>query len=204
MFRAGTKNPWFFSSGFNMMVDFCVWVLETDGLQVAPFDRHPAGDGALRARGFDAPGWRAWVIAVVAPQTTPMATSEQGPAGFMAGTHDPAAVWQGAPTIGTLLAERWEQYAPLALVRRAWERPTQGAHRSTTARPASQRLWDDLAPYHARIPPLHAYLVDYLWPVDYLVPPAAAILGIGSQPPDDTAFRDRVLSVAEGLAHYHG
>lgn len=30
MSRAGTKDPWFFSSGFNMMVDFCVWVLETD------------------------------------------------------------------------------------------------------------------------------------------------------------------------------
>lgn len=41
--------------------------------------------------------------------------------------------------------------------------------------------------------------VDDRWPVSSLISPAAAILGIGSEPPDDTAFRDRVLDVAEGL-----
>ncbi len=41
--------------------------------------------------------------------------------------------------------------------------------------------------------------VDDRWPVASLVSPAAAILGVGSQPLDDTAFRDRVLGAAEGL-----
>jgi hypothetical protein len=35
--------------------------LERDCLKVPPFDCHPDGDGALRAQGLSAPGWRRWV-----------------------------------------------------------------------------------------------------------------------------------------------
>lgn len=45
---------------FYPQVDFCIWVLEQDGLQVPPFDCHPAGDGRLQARGMDADAWRLW------------------------------------------------------------------------------------------------------------------------------------------------
>jgi hypothetical protein len=65
MFHLGTENPWFFAYGFNMFVDFCMWVLEVDGLQVPPFDQHPAGDRTLQAIGLDADGWRSWVNEVV-------------------------------------------------------------------------------------------------------------------------------------------
>ena len=46
-------------------VDFCIWVLEQDGLQVPPFDCHSAGDGRLQARGMDADAWRLWVKRIV-------------------------------------------------------------------------------------------------------------------------------------------
>jgi len=41
-------------------IDFCVWVLEQDGLQVPPFDCHPDGDGSLRTRGMTAETWLDW------------------------------------------------------------------------------------------------------------------------------------------------
>lgn len=69
MINLGTEEiPWGFHIGFNIMVDFCVWVLEIDGLHVPPFDRHPDGNGTLRARGMDASAWQEWVAMVVATQ----------------------------------------------------------------------------------------------------------------------------------------
>lgn len=49
----------------NDEVDFCVWILVVDGLQVTPFDRHPHGDGSLRALGLTQQSWRAWGARVV-------------------------------------------------------------------------------------------------------------------------------------------
>ncbi|GAQ00062.1 hypothetical protein [Leptolyngbya sp. NIES-2104] len=52
-------NPLFFLSlGMGAVIDFCVWVLEKDGLQVPPFDRHPDGDGSLSSRGLMAEAWQ--------------------------------------------------------------------------------------------------------------------------------------------------
>ena len=65
MFYPGSEHPWFYAYGCNLFVDFCIWVLEVDGLQVSPFDQHPAGDGTLRAAGLDAEGWRSWLNEVV-------------------------------------------------------------------------------------------------------------------------------------------
>ena len=51
-------DPLFFLSlGMGSAIDFCVWVLEKDGLRVAPFDQHPDGDGSLRSRGMTAEAW---------------------------------------------------------------------------------------------------------------------------------------------------
>lgn len=43
MFRIGEENPWFCRYDFDMEVDFCLWVLEGDGLYAPPFDHHPQG-----------------------------------------------------------------------------------------------------------------------------------------------------------------
>jgi hypothetical protein len=52
--------------GFNRALDFCVWVLEFDGLQAPPFDRHGDGDGSLQALGLDPGTWQVWVAQVAA------------------------------------------------------------------------------------------------------------------------------------------
>jgi hypothetical protein len=58
------EDPNVYRVGYNRALDFCVWALERDGLQVRPFDRHREGTGALRDVGLDATGWAAWVEAV--------------------------------------------------------------------------------------------------------------------------------------------
>lgn len=66
MYRLGSEEkPWFCDYSFNMSVDFCIWILELDGLRVPPFDHHPPGNGILQAAGLDADGWRLWLREVV-------------------------------------------------------------------------------------------------------------------------------------------
>lgn len=62
------KVTWRIDYGFNIAVDFCIWVLELDGLHVPPFDQHPEGDRILQKRGLDAEAWREWLTTVVAFQ----------------------------------------------------------------------------------------------------------------------------------------
>lgn len=50
---------------FKKFIDFCIWVLELDGLHVPPFDLHPQGNMSLQARGLDPLTWQAWVQKVV-------------------------------------------------------------------------------------------------------------------------------------------
>lgn len=65
MINLGTETPWSLSYSFDTMVDFCIWVLEVDGLHVPPFNRHPDGNGILRAKGMEPESWRAWMTKIV-------------------------------------------------------------------------------------------------------------------------------------------
>jgi hypothetical protein len=47
-------------------VSLPVWCLLLDGLKVAPFDRHPPGDGRLHAMGLDTARWEQWERRVLA------------------------------------------------------------------------------------------------------------------------------------------
>lgn len=134
MHLLGSRNSWSFSHGFNMMVDFCIWVLEVDGLQVPPFDQHPEGDGSLRAVGPDALQWQSWLIRVVNLQyeqrqvhmkrvaEDPFNTQKRDTTAlFIPEVHNPPAAWTGSAAIGQRLAELWEQYGPVSHERRKWE-----------------------------------------------------------------------------------
>lgn len=58
------ENPeplFFLTLGMSPVIDFCIWVLEKDGLRIAPFDQHPDGDGSLRSLGMTADNWRSWI-----------------------------------------------------------------------------------------------------------------------------------------------
>jgi len=49
VFRLGDPDPWHLSTDNDVGVNFVVSCLIKDGLQVAPFTDHPAGDGQLES-----------------------------------------------------------------------------------------------------------------------------------------------------------
>ncbi|MBO0779967.1 MAG: hypothetical protein J2P37_14180 [Ktedonobacteraceae bacterium] len=64
-----SRDDWSFAGGFREpSLDFCLWVLQVDGLRVPPFDQHPDGDGSLQAMGLTAPDWQAWFLCVIDPE----------------------------------------------------------------------------------------------------------------------------------------
>jgi hypothetical protein len=60
-----SRNNWRYSEGSEPTIDFCLWVLQVDGLHVPPFDQHSDGDGSLRARGLTAEDWQSWFLRVM-------------------------------------------------------------------------------------------------------------------------------------------
>lgn len=53
---------------FNIYIDFCVWVLQVDGLNVPPFDKHKKGNKILQNQGLTPDRWQEWIIKVVTTQ----------------------------------------------------------------------------------------------------------------------------------------
>ncbi len=214
MHLLGSRNPWSFSHGFNMMVDFCIWVLEVDGLQVSPFDQHSEGDGSLRAVGLDALQWQSWLIRVVSLQyeqqqvntklvaEDPFNTQKRDPTSlFIPEVHNPPAAWAGSAAIGQRLVELWEQYGSVSNERRKWE-SKQARRWQKEERKGGKRLYDELRPYHTRIPTMIIHLVSYERPLNYLIAPVSVIMTATEDQPDADAaeFRERMLDAAAGLS----
>jgi hypothetical protein len=68
MFTLQPEIPWRIDHGFNPDVDFCIWVLELDGLHVPTFDQHSQGNSQLQTKGIDTKSWCNWLSTVVALQ----------------------------------------------------------------------------------------------------------------------------------------
>jgi hypothetical protein len=194
-----------------MAVDFCIWVLEVDGLRVPPFDSHAVGDASLRSVGFDEGEWQSWLIRVINLQDEQRQrlqqtakedsqhTSKDPSKWLIAEAHNPAAAWQGNAAIGSRLATLWDQYGPLSNERGSWEHKlTRQLHKAEAG--AKKRLYDELLPYSARIPTLTIHFVNYPQPLDFLVPPVSVIMTIQDGQPDSAEFRARVLDAAAELA----
>jgi hypothetical protein len=62
------SEPFVIHSGFNQMVDFCVWILERDGLKVPPFSHHPEGSAELREQGLNSANWSIWFERIIRTQ----------------------------------------------------------------------------------------------------------------------------------------
>jgi hypothetical protein len=62
-----SRHSWHYRQGSDPTVDFCLWVLQIDGLHVSPFDQHPNGDGSLRALGLTEDSWQMWFLRVLDP-----------------------------------------------------------------------------------------------------------------------------------------
>lgn len=206
-----SRNSWSYSHGFQMGVDFCIWVLLADGLRVPPFDQHDDGDGSLRALGFNAANWRAW-LANVAQRHDDARALLQGqarnrPPGPLprelmrqiGEAHMPVLAWNGDSVLRDRLSELWEQYGPLSNERKRQETPL--SNRLMKAEQKSKtRLYDELLPYAKHLPTLMIHFVDYPKALDYLIPPVSLVMSIKENTPDVEGFRLRVLAAASELA----
>jgi hypothetical protein len=61
----GQDCQWSLEVGFDLNSDFCVWVLEEDGMRVSPFNSHVGGTNSLRSVGMREVDWQSWFSKVV-------------------------------------------------------------------------------------------------------------------------------------------
>lgn len=211
-----SRNSWTFSGGYSRELDFCIWVLEVDGLHVVPFDQHDGGDGSLRATGMDAKSWQNWLIQVVALQyqqwqrqqkmrpSDPLDREAQQRymrESFIQEAHHPPTAWNGAETVRARLNELWDQFT-----RGGVENERQKMeHRLSLKRHKQEvkqriNLWQDLSPYHTRLPTLMVHMVCYPRPLNYLVMPVSVLITYSDNVPGLEGYRAHLLDAAAGLA----
>jgi hypothetical protein len=200
--RYRPASGWHVSLGFNSMIDFCVWLLEEDGMQLAPFDRHPGGHGLLRTMGIDPVAWRRWLHHIVLLQAEPEPASSRlwhhSHLSSSAGLHtapqfDPPALWTGRPHLRAWLGGLWQHYGPLALERR-------GQIDLLEQTLVERWLHDTLEELHPRLQSLHIHLVRYPRQVIYRVAPHSLVVALDDTLRDHATLCAAVREAAEQLA----
>jgi hypothetical protein len=170
------SDDWLFHFDFSSLVDFCVWVLEWDGLHVPPFDHHAGGTGDLRAAGLTAAGWWKWFTSnVEGTDFQPEFSSRIN-----------------VPMIADWVEVLWPYYQhALSDQRRDLMRPF------VMAAPFDG-LWGRLQPYHARLDCLRIHIVAYGQHAECALPPHHVVLGVPTTGIDQPLFHAAVL---RGAAH---
>lgn len=228
-----SRNSWYYREGSDPTVDFCLWVLQVDGLQVPPFDQHPGGDGSLRALGLTADDWQTWFLRVLDPtqrehdveqlrqlhlaeylkianipdmeqlkrrhQAEALKISTDPPLPPAPLFHLYQASWRGSSAVKNKLLELEARYQQ---TERQRDERSKEMERTLLRQEqkAATRLYDELRPYHHRIPPLNICLAAYPAPLDYLVAPATLLMTVQEGQPDSPEYRERVLAAVEELA----
>lgn len=143
-------------------VGFCVWALQGDGLRVPPFDRHPDGDGSLRAAGLTAEHWWAWFAAVLDLHRRMNAWADAGaspPRALAEPAYRSYLAWHEGPAVAARLAELWRPYDAARDTRRRWYADAEAPWR---LQPRDfRRWWRQLAQVRGELPPLSLHLVGY-------------------------------------------
>lgn len=195
--EAGT--PWLLHYDSNCMVDFCLWVLTKDGMQIHPFGAHPPGDHSLSLRGMYPQEWLEWLVKVVHLQEQPepiIPGSLQNLSGTspltLPAAFDPVGMWEGNFQVKQRLQELWDEYQPLMSARKKWMRSL-----AAQLRDAGQQIWRDLQPYRTHIPSLTIHFVTYSQQVALLVSPVSMIITVVNNSVDSGQLRQLVLQQVE-------
>ncbi|GCF07526.1 hypothetical protein [Dictyobacter arantiisoli] len=175
-----TGPSWTYSSGFNAAIDFCIWILEIDGIHIPPFDLHPEGNGSLRAKGLDTNNWRAWFARVVTSQDQ---------------RQSPATLWMSGSEMREALEKLWEAYLLLSDQRGSWDEKI--GMKQNTVWP---NLWNDLKPYHTSLDALTIHLVNYSKEMVEVFPPTSVVLSIVNGDISTESFTAYTLDAARKLA----
>jgi hypothetical protein len=183
------ENAWKIVIGFHPSVDFCVWLLEADGLRVSPFDLHDEQDGPLQRVGLDAGTWTELFTNVLRAQR-----ARDGSSIFHIippSQHVPAG-----DRLGKLLDDAWHRHVETLMNYRKRDE-----QRLSPPALKMRNLWHDLAPYRASIPPpMIVHYVDYSNRIQYLLSPSTVVMGIRDWTPDSSGLRDVIIEAASQLA----
>ncbi len=177
----GSQWGWHITTNPN--VDFCVQALLADGLRVAPFDRHPAGDQHLQRAGLTPEQWLTWLASVCNEDARLQAelrwpswrrSSEWPPSreslnAILPAPRSALELWQGAEAVRAALVDLY------ALPREhgSAEVPHPPAWRSDGL-VNFQSLW---LRFLGRVPNFTIYVTHYPGVVVHTVPPASIVMG---------------------------
>jgi hypothetical protein len=206
-------DSWTFGTSTDLTIDFCVWVLQVDGLRVAPFDRHPDGDGRLRDIGLNETDWRVWFAEMVRKRPargeslppdpvpeddldllySPEPPSAEDVERYRKRLQDrtPAGQWHGNPAISNELLRLWIDYVRRrsqqsreSCARRPRERMRLPPEAQRTQGAGQRRLWTAIQRYRP-LPPLDLLIVTYPARIVQVFPPDRAVL---AQPHPETVL----------------
>jgi hypothetical protein len=173
IFRRRNTNQWYWQLRMDLPVDFAVWVLESDGLQVPPFNKHPEilGNKILRDLGFTADRWQIWLNHLVGESVREhqRPTSDNTkPGDFFRGINKK---WQ------TKLNELWGLYLPISNSRRYVEYviSMQIPQKSSEG----HILLNTLNEVRGNLPPLQVTLNAYPAKIELPVAPSTLLLSPG-------------------------
>lgn len=227
MFDFSREPSWVVHSSFDPVVDFCVWMLEVDGLLVSPFDQHLEGNAAFRARGMDANSWLLWMKRVVLLsdqriywsaeklRVTPQNERNSEFVKWQEWQHQQAMTVarefcgsQFPEILPIMPPEVFPAASPVKeLIEERWmyyrsdifSRREQRWSSHPIASLLGSELVEAVNSYYPRLAALELYLVAYSEPREYLIPPVSVIVSL----PDDSSNDDltsRVLLAVETLA----
>lgn len=189
---------WHWTSDAVPGIDFCVRVLQQDGLRVPPFDRHPDGDGRLRAAGLTSANWQAWLATLLDARLRISRSIWPSPPELVEAVLAPHTAWPGDPEVGTHLERLWSGYQASG---EAWKRRYSLEADPTRLTAAEHRpLWRQITPFRAQLPAMHIFLVEYPEVVLAPYPPACVLVATGGGRLDAASYTAAVVRAASALA----
>jgi hypothetical protein len=212
-------NPFAVNSGFNPNVDFCIWILEQDGLQVPPFSYHPNGNSRFRELGLSATDWLKWFGKIIKSQDqrltwhfeNPESQNEFWPeqqyqqALVLAGNisrndAQPSDFWTGNEEILNLLSQFWQVYSFQTRERaQALEddfiRRIGTQNRSDPFRDTYEKLKD----LQDRPDVLQINQVGYPYAIEYLLSPVYIVVSLENGLQNDLSFSQSILRATQRL-----
>jgi hypothetical protein len=212
-------DRWTWSLSSSRPVEFCVWALAQDGLNVRPFDIHSNGHGRLRQAGMDASGWTVWFETVVNRdvedeerlrlgmglppalfyESDPPTIAEQLQMKDAIRANTPPALWKGSAQVGELLDGLWVDYNSQPVMRRNRFPDPPGDGEQPGSPEQHNELYGSMREVGSGLPSLHCYPVAYPALVVREVAPMALVV---SSPTRWTwpRYRDALLTGVASLA----
>lgn len=169
-------------SGCTRSVNFPLWVLIQDGLQVAPFNKHRPRYGILQQRSMDAVSWYEWFRLILIRSDNRLVNDKNVPEykgldiNFIRES-TPVQLWNGDAKVKEILEVMWDDFKSVLANQYVDELLTLPEH------------WDkDLRGKGFR----QVHICDYPHEVEAFIPPIFHIVTVEEKPIDVERIRQRI------------